>query len=58
MHVAERRLHVAEDRLARDDLLPFADDGDDVEVLEDHVVVGDDVQRRRADVVRGAVLRG
>ena len=34
VHVTERRLDVPENRLPCDHLLPFADDGDDVEVLK------------------------
>ena len=56
MYVAERRLDVAEHRFAREHVLALADDRDDVEELERHVVVGDDVQRRCAHVVRRAVL--
>ena len=62
VHVAERRLHVAEDRPLRVHLLALADDRDDVEVLEDERVAGDrarvDVQRRRAEVMRGPARHG
>ena len=56
VHVTEGRLHVSDHRVLSDDLLALADDGDDVEVLEDALVAlvlaGVDVQRRRAEVVR------
>ena len=52
VHVTEGRLDVADDRPLRDHLLSLADHRHDVEVLEDDVRAGIDVQRRGAQVVR------